>query len=255
MGSGCLVGLSGCRETFDEITSRDFHVKEFFSKPPDALVVLRDNKDGDKRQKALRRLTEPLANGGTQQDQDVVVTILVTAASKEKEALCRLAAVQTLGKFKDPRAVEGLKNAYYAASSFSPETANVLKCCALAELGETGNPAAVDTLVAALREPPVEGSEAERQLKLDERIAAARALGHFKQYQATESLVVVLRKEKDPGLRNRAHESLEEATGKDFPPDAQVWADFLHNPQAKPAEDHDFGKKVLDIIVPTNWLK
>jgi hypothetical protein len=254
LGGGCCAGLGGC-QVWDDVRSREFTVKGMFVKP-DPLVELRDSKDGDHRARAMRRLKEPLENGGNQKDQDLVVTILVTAGSRESQALCRLAAVQTLATFKDPRALEGIKNGYYKANDFAPETATMLKCAALAALGESKNPAGVETLVAALREPAVEGTEEERQFKMDERIAAARALGHFKNYQATEALVQVLRKEKDVALRDRAHESLEEATGKDFPPDAQVWADFLHNPQNQnPPTEDSFGKKVLDTIVPTSLRK
>jgi hypothetical protein len=36
-------------------------------------------------------------------------------------------------------------------------------------------------------------------------------------------------------LRQRANESLQAATGKDFPPDARLWADFLHQPGSQDA--------------------
>src|SRR5262249_36635867 len=69
----------------------------------------------------------------------------------------------------------------------------------------------------------------DQQQDMDQRIAAARALAHFPQYQAADALVSVLRTERDSvALRNRVHESLREMTGEDLPPDAQAWADFLH---------------------------
>ncbi len=230
----CLAH-AGCANFWDEVTSRDFHFKEAFAPKPDPLWVVRNSPDGDKRAKALRALQEPLAHGGTAEEQEVVVPVLLYAAGRDTQPLCRLAAIQSLRKFKDPRAADGLKDAYYRAGSFNPEIANVIRCQALEALGDTGNPAAVEVLVQVLREPPVEGPDPDRPQKLDERIAAAHALGHFKSYQATEALVGVLRTDQDVALRQRATESLQAATGKDFPPDARLWADFLHQPGGQDA--------------------
>jgi hypothetical protein len=249
---GCLAH-AGCANFWDEVTSRDFHFKDVFAQRPDPLWVVRNSPDGDKRAKALRALQEPLAHGGTAEQQEVVVPVLLYAAAKDTQPLCRLAAVQSLRTFKDPRAVEGIKDAYYRAGSFNPETANVIRCQALEALGETGSPAAVDLLVQVLREPPVEGPDPDRQQKLDERIAAAHALGHFKSYQATEALVGVLRTDQDVALRQRANESLQAATGKDFPADARVWADFLHQPgnQEALAAQPSLPHKVIQLISGT----
>jgi hypothetical protein len=249
---GCLAH-AGCANFWDEVTSRDFHFKDVFAQRPDPLWVVRNSPDGDKRAKALRALQEPLAHGGTAEQQEVVVPVLLYAAAKDTQPLCRLAAVQSLRTFKDPRAVEGIKDAYYRAGSFNPETANVIRCQALEALGETSSPAAVDLLVQVLREPPVEGPDPDRQQKLDERIAAAHALGHFKSYQATEALVGVLRTDQDVALRQRANESLQAATGKDFPADARVWADFLHQPgnQEALAAQPSLPHKVIQLISGT----
>src|SRR5262249_11169940 len=103
----CLL-TCGCTGFWDEVTSREFTFKGVFSKPK-PMVVLRDCPDGDKRAKALRALHEPKAHGGTDQEQDAVVRILSTAAVSERQPLCRLAAIQALGEFKDPRAVDALK--------------------------------------------------------------------------------------------------------------------------------------------------
>jgi hypothetical protein len=250
---GLLVALAGCGlggcATWDDVTSRDFSLHAYFHKP-DPLVVLRDSTDGDKRHDALLALREPMQFGGTQEQQEMVVQVLTAAATSDRSALCRQAAIQALRNFKDPRAAEALKEAYYRAGSFNPETATVIRCQALVALGDTGQPTAVETLVKVLREPPVEGAEVDRQQKMDERIAAARALGKFKHYQSTEALVEVLRTEQDVALRDRAHDSLKLATGKDLPPDAQAWADFLHQTGDKPAPDG--GNKVLDFLL-TGW--
>jgi hypothetical protein len=235
--AGACVGLGGC-VTWDDVTSRDFTVQGMFVRP-DPIYVLNTSHDGDKRAKAFRSLREPLANEGTQKDQDAVVTILVYAAANDQQALCRIAAISALRDFKDPRAAEGLKEAYYRASSFPPESASVIRLEALNALGHTRNPAAIDLLVKVLREPPVEGPEADKQQKMDERIAAARALGNFKEYQATEALLKVLQTEKDVALRDCACQSLQNATGKKLPDDAKTWEEFLHaanQPNGKPAK-------------------
>jgi HEAT repeat protein len=241
--------FSGCAGYWDEVTARNYHFKDMFAKAPEPLGVIQNSPDGDKRAKALRSLTEPLQHNGSQQEQDVVVQVLNWRAANDTQALCRLAAIQVLGKFKDPRAVEGLKEAYYRAGSFNPETANVVRCQALASLGETGNPAAVETLVKVLHEPPVEGPDQDKQQKMDERIAAARALGHFKNYESATALVQVLQAESDVALRNRAHESLELATGKHYPADAQVWGDYIqHGPDVPLVSEPSLKDKVIQLM-------
>jgi len=235
----CCLPLCGCAGLWDDLTSRDFSVKAAFVKP-DPLLVLKDSHDGDKRAKALRALHEPKQAGGTDEDQDAMVKILMAAAATEKQPLCRLAAIEVLAHFKDPRAVEGLTTAFYNAGNFASDTATVIRCQALTALGQTGNPAAVELLVRVVREPPAEGPETDRQQALDVRIAAARALGNFNHYQATEALVDVLKTGKDAALRDRAYDSLLASTGQKLPPDAQAWEDFLHQPGGK---DVAAGKK------------
>lgn len=238
------AGLCGCADFWDDITSRDFKVQSLWAAKPNPMVVLRDSSDGDERARALLALREPKQHGGSDQDQEAVLKILATAAVSERHPWCRLAAIQTLGRFKDPRAVSALQAAYEQANrapgspvqlaayqpadALMPEATAALRCRALAALGETGNPAAVDLLVRVVRQPPVEGSELERQQAADERLTAVRALAHFNQYQATEALLKVLQTEKDVALRDRATESLQTITGKKLPADAKAWEAELH---------------------------
>ena len=228
------LGAVGCGTFWDDVTRRDFTVSRFFSRPS-PLEVIAHSQDADDRARALRSLREPAQYGGDQRDQAVVVTVLTTAAQSDRQIVCRMAAVSALGHFRDPRAVEGLKNAYYQAGDFNPETATILRCQALDALGATGRPEAVELLVKVVREPPVEGAEEDKQAKMDERIAAARALGHFKEYEATAALADVLRTDQDVALRSRATESLRTVTGKDLPADYQAWADFLDKPEGRDA--------------------
>ena len=225
-----LAGLSGCA-SFDDFNFKKMNF-EVFRDPENPIEVIRNSKDGNQRARALACLQEPKTHGGSQQEQDVVVGLLVYSAANESQPWCRVAAIGSLRTFKDPRAVDGLKDAYYRANTFTPQTAAVIRSQALSALGDTGSPAALDVLVRVLREPPVDGPDDDRQQKINERIIAARALSHFKQPQATAALVEILRIEQAPELRTPAHESLVEATGKKLPPDAQAWADFLQNPKS-----------------------
>jgi hypothetical protein len=229
---GLVLGLalvgSGCAG-WDEFSFKKMNF-EVFRDPADPLAVIQESKEGTKRARALGCLKEPLANGGSQQDQDKVVSVLCFCAARDALAPCRMAAIDTMRTFRDPRVVEGLKDAYYQAGSLPPESATVVRMLALSALGDTGNPAAVDTLVRVVREPVTQGPDVDRQSKISERIAAARALGKFKQYQATAALADVLKSEEDVALRTRAHESLVAATGHDLPPDGAVWQEFLNNP-------------------------
>jgi hypothetical protein len=259
--------LGGCAGFWDEVTSKDFKIENLY-RHPDPLVVLKDSPDGDKRAQALRALREPLANGGTQQQQDMVVQVLTYSATRDPQALCRMAAIDSLRHFKDPRAAKALEDAYYRADSkapegdgdtggFDPATAGVIRCQALQAMGECGNPAVVQTLVRALREPPVAGSssDVDKQQKLDERIAAARALGKYPQYQATSALVEVLRSEQDVALRDRAHRSLVLCTGKELPPDPQAWSDLLQSSPRDSAvvREPSFTQKLIRLVDWENW--
>ena len=253
----CL-GSSGCANVWDEVWSRDFSLKEWWT-PPDPLVVLRDSTDGDRRARALRMLHEPKQNGGTDKEQDFTVELLNTAASTERAALCRMAAIEALQTFKDPRVVKGLEDAYYRATSFSPDTASIIRCRALAALGQTGQPAAVDILVRVLREPPVaaESSETEKQQKTDERTAAALSLGRFKGRAAAEQLLVLMKTEQDIALRDRAYESLQTSTGKHFAADPKLWSDYLQNAgknlETGVVPEKTFGDKMLETVVPASF--
>ncbi len=223
--------LCGCANFWDDITSRDFKFKDMFKPPPDPLWVIRNSNDGDKKSKALKSLTEPLQHGGTQQQQDVIVKLLVQSATSDTQPLCRLAAISTLQRFKDPRAAQALMDAYERASYFQrdrPEAMETIQEQALQALGVNGNPAAVDLLVRILKAPPGTGPSGDKANDLNQRICAIRALAHFRQYQAAEALISVLRTEQDVALRNRATESLHEITGQDLPANADAWSDFMH---------------------------
>jgi HEAT repeat protein len=249
------LGPVGCSGFWDEVTSHEFEFKSLYSSPPNPLVVLAEDKDGDHRRKALLRLQEPNTHGGTAQEQEMVLELLANIAVKDPQPLCRLAAIDALGKFKDPRAVKIIETAYYAADKsrpsdsatlrqvaslsvtsnhFTPDTSNLIKVQSIEALGNTANDGALALLVLVLRQPTGDGSDLERPANLDERIAAARALSHFTQAQATEALLKVLETDKDVALRDRAAESLQKITGKELPADFKAWNEFLHPPGGRP---------------------
>src|SRR5581483_8788516 len=130
--------------------------------------------------------------GGTQQQQDVVVKLLVQSATSDTQPLCRLAAISSLQHFKDARAAQALMDAYERASYFQrdrPEAMETIQEQALQALGVNGNPVAVDLLVRIIKAPPGTGPSGDKQNDLNQRIYAARALGHFPQYQAADALI------------------------------------------------------------------
>jgi hypothetical protein len=245
---------TGCSEFWEDVTSHEFEFKSLYTSPPNPLVVLSQDTDGDHRRKALLRLQEPKTHGGTDQEQEMVLNLLADIATKDPQPLCRLAAIRTLGTFKDPRAVQKIEAAYFAAdrsrpddsltvrqvaaisvaNHFTPETSNLIKVQSIQAMGDTANDAALRHLVLVLGQPTGGDGDLDRPANLDERIAAARALGRFSQAQATDALLKVLETEKDVALRDRATESLQKITGKDLPADFKAWNDFLHPPGGGP---------------------
>lgn len=230
------VSLSGCASFWDDVvTNRNRDIKGYFL-PPEPLEVIRDSTDGAKRGQALAALEEPLEHGGTKEQQEQILKFLTVAALNDKESLCRLGAIRALGKWKDPRAVRILEDAYLQRMSFSPEIQLIIRQQVLASLEQTGNSEARHLLIKAARQPNSTGSYQERQQVLDERLSAIRGLAKFKQYDATETLLHILETEKDVALRDRALESLRTATGKNLPAEAAAWREFLHNSNNKAPE-------------------
>ena len=82
-------------------------------------------------------------------------------------------------------------------------------------------------------------------------------MGHFKQINAAETLLTVLQKEKDPGMRNVAAVALQQETGKHYPEDAVTWDKYLHGTQDKDHlfGDPSFGDKVMDVVNVAWWWK
>lgn len=223
-----LLALCGCASFWDDVTSRDFKVKNLFVKP-DPLVTLRDSSDGARRGQALATLREPLQYGGNQEQQDFYVDLLTKSANTDTEPLCRLGAIRALGTYKDPRAVKALEDVYLQNLPFTPEINSVMRMQALASLEKTGNPESLKLFVRVAASPggAVDSSLVDRQQTNDERLTALRALARFNSADSVEVLVKVLESEKDIALRDRAHQSLVTITGKRLPPEATAWRDLM----------------------------
>jgi HEAT repeat protein len=167
--AAAAFGLTGCAGTYDLVTSQRFKERPFHTlfASEDPIEVLEKVQEGDDRVRAMRNLKEPRENCGTAAQQDRVIAILQASATTEKRPLCRLAAVEALGRFKDPRAGQILIAAYHnapndggptagagspegvtpaavsglaikgALSTFTPETVTTLQCLSLEAIGKT----------------------------------------------------------------------------------------------------------------------
>ncbi|MCS6864408.1 MAG: hypothetical protein RMJ56_17320 [Gemmataceae bacterium] len=123
------VSLSGCATVWDTVTSRRFREQPFKTVrqaliPEDPAVVLWADppRSGDDRAQALHRLQEPLRHGGTPEDQDRVLELLARIATTDNSVVLRNAAIDALSRFRDPRVVAILMQAYHQADGIPPAT-------------------------------------------------------------------------------------------------------------------------------------
>lgn len=271
--AAALPGLAGCAGTWDTISSRNFRKAPFDTTyrmivPEDPMVVLRANppRDGDERAKAMRRLKEPLAAGLGQQDQDEMLDLLARAATADSSPVLRIAAIEALGRFTDPRAAGVLQIAYTKAHGradgtpdplsaeagiqlagasnratsraslvplsgpvgFAPDVVEAIRCRALESLGKTNHPDAVPFL-SAVAAGPVSPQSPEGCDDREVRLAAVRGLTACRQPDSVAALSRVLAAErgKDSALTGRAHDGLMNLTGKRLPPDPKQWNDVV----------------------------
>lgn len=208
--------LCGCASTWDDLTSRERKWGELFVRR-DPLTTLRESDDGERRAEALRQLTEPQQRRGSQEQQELYLQILVDAARKDRDPLCRVSAIRTLGGYKDPRAVGVLEEIYQQKLPFTQDFNALVRHEALTALEKTGAEEARHILVRAAKQPgpsAIESSLTDRQQTLDEKLIAIRALGQYKHQECIDALVDILKTEKDVALTDRARTSLEQATGR-----------------------------------------
>lgn len=266
---GFAVASAGCAGTWDTITSRRFRTEPFTTmgkmvNPEDPLVVLRADppRDGDERAKAMRRLKEPLRAKGTQQDQDEVIDVLARSAVRDPSPVLRLAAVEALGRFEDPRAGPILMQAYHAAHGRTGPEPKPADDEPVRQVGATDRPrgdwrrgAERFPLTGPTGFPPetvgvircrslealgktgtpeaarflanvvTEPAAAENPDERGVRLAAVRGLTACRQPESVVALAHVLGKDagKDAAVAGRAHDGLVRLTGKRLPPDPKQW--------------------------------
>jgi hypothetical protein len=262
----CLgMQLVGCAYTKEKISSRSFREKPFatlFSKE-EPMLVLREKSEGDARIRAMQNLKEPARNGGSQQDQEEAIKILEQTVTMDSSGLCRLTALETLSQFQDPRVPEILVRAYHHsqgvevasatmneivpvglqgrlkknATPFTPETITTLQSRSLESLGKTRSEEGLKLLCEVAAKPAKRKEAKEDDLfpepdegvnQFDIRLAAIRSLGEYRgEPRAAAALYQVLSQEKDVALKNRAHEGLKKVTGQNFPPNLEMWKNWL----------------------------
>ena len=199
-GGWALLGLCGCANTLDSLSTRRFRDRPFetmFSSP-DPMVVLRTSAEGDERIRAMQVVKEPRKGGGSEAQQEELVGLLSTAATSDKSGLCRVAAIDALSRFEDPRVPEILVSAYHNAgveapisvanapepnnpvetvgfrrrpaagpkrAVFGPEDVTAIQCRSLEALGQRPTPAGL-TLLCEVASAPAPKQEAKEPLDL-----------------------------------------------------------------------------------------
>lgn len=179
-----ILCLTGCAGTYDLVTSQRFKERPFHTlfSSEEPIDVLEKVQEGDDRVRAMRNLEEPREKGKSQETQDRVIAILQASATTESRPLCRLAAVEALSRFKDPRVgkilIAAYRNAPYdvppttggsdpveqaasingiaikaSVSAFTPDTVTSLQCRVLESLGQHRNPDSLKLLVEVASTP------------------------------------------------------------------------------------------------------
>lgn len=112
----------GCAGTWDTVTSRRFRdhpgptmKRMVIPEDPVAVLLGEPPRDRDECAAAMRRLKEPINNGGTQGDQDAVLVVLEKAAISDPSPVLRMEAIGALSRFEDVRTTNILIAAYQSA--------------------------------------------------------------------------------------------------------------------------------------------
>ncbi len=258
----CATGsmtLVGCASTWDRVSSQSFRAAPFKSmtKNDDAMLVLRSKSDGNSRAEAMRNLREPLANSQTEQIQNEALQILAEAATTSPSPVVRTAAIDALGRFRDPRAVNILIAAYHKADGntnepgpngeilqvgasssesfqnpssllgpigFEPAFRTTLRSRVATALANTSQPEAVQFLAKVAQTRP--STTIEDPSERDVRAAAVRSLGSIRTKESVAVLAEVLKSEngRDVVIAGHAVDGLKRLTGKNFEADPEKWS-------------------------------
>lgn len=226
-GALAAIGLCGCHTpSWDDLTSRELGVKALWTSPPPPMTVIEKSTDGYARAKALNQLDEP----SDRTDLDKRIQVLQVAATSDRDPLCRIAALRTLGKYKDPRAAKILEDVYFGNPGMSVENNKFIRQQALTSLQVNSPASAKQLFMQAAGQPggSLTGSDQRERMEiLDERLTAIRALGKYPQPDAAETLVKLLETEKDTAIRKCAHDALVESQKKEIPADGKAWREYM----------------------------
>lgn len=292
-GLAAVLSATGCAGTWDTLTSRSFRDKPFgtmqkMCSPEDPVGVLSADppRSGGERADAMRRLKEPLRNGGTQDAQNAMLDVLAKAATVEPSPVLRLSAIESLGRFEDQRVAGILIIAYNEAHGrspgvkaptteieqtrypgvsaritdrtmltgpvgYSPDTVSAIRCRVLDSLGRTDRPEAVNFLAhiatAGNGGKPPEGSE-----DRDVRLAAVRGLAKCRQPESVIALTQVMTREsgKDGALVGRSHDGLVKLTGKNLPPDPVKWNEVIQAGNVQVVPEPNLLQQAFEWIKP-----
>lgn len=229
------IHLCGCHvPSWDDLTSRELGVKALWTTPPPPMVVIEKSTDGYARAKAFNQLDE-VSDPNERQER---LKVLQVAAMRDRDPLCRIAALRTLGRYKDPQAGRILIDVYLSNPGLSPENNAFIRQQALTSLRYQSPAEARQLFIQAARQPSgslTGTAQRDRMEILDERLTAIRALAKYPQPDAVDALVKLLETEKDTAIRKCAHESLVESTKKDIAPDAKAWREYVATGRAPEA--------------------
>jgi HEAT repeat protein len=218
----CLPIFAGCAGTVDTLTSQRFRDSPFRTMfySDDPMYVLRNVQEADDRVAAMRAIKEPTKAHRPAAEQDELIQILATAATSDKQPICRFSAIETLARFDDPRAAAILVTAYRnvgneapaeprdptasgvvqasrktrtpfaPVSTFTADQVGNIQSAALVALGEKKTPEALTLLCEVASAPAkteIKASEIDVLVgggtvhdQFDLRQAAIRALANFK---------------------------------------------------------------------------
>lgn len=253
--AAAVVFHLGCARTWETVSAQRFReapLKSMFTQE-DPITVLRNRVDGNDRANAMQRLKEPAKDGKSQAEQDEALQLLWNAAGTDPSPIVRVAAIDALGRFDDPRAVRLLMDAYQKAAGvpsdparaanadvtqasnidpdaplgptgFEPSFVTMLRQRTIVAMSGKQDPEAVAFLAkVATTAAPTGGDQ---DIDRDVRAAAVRGLGQMRSKEAAVALAAVLKQEatRDVVLAQNAHQGLKHLTGKDLPADPDEWS-------------------------------
>src|SRR5262249_30054370 len=158
-----------------------------WTSPPPPMVVIEKSSDGYAKAKAYTKLDET----SDQVENEKRIKVLQTAALSDRDPLCRIAALRTLGRYKDPRAGKILIDVYLSNPGLSPENNSFIRQQALASLARSAPPEAKQLFIQAARQPSgslTGAAQRDRMEILDERNTAIRALAKYPQPDSVDTL-------------------------------------------------------------------